>query len=178
MRPIVRYRCSKPIGDFVFHLPRLIRSAIAWAMMPAALWMGVQAPECECATGEHRFFCPHMLTAGFGTKKSVGSTSAQHLCCQKAATESCSNGVTASNTPGLHTSANGPCNHCQAVPSSTTIVDDRVEAPTIDQTPWLSLSLALDQAPLSFLLASDRLLPASDRLPMTDRVIVLCCLLI
>jgi hypothetical protein len=144
-------------------------------MMPAALWMSVQAPECECATGEHRFFCPHML---FGATKSAATASTQHSCCHESAAESCCNGDVPTGPGVQKSSSSAPCSDCQAVPSATATASDRVEAPAVEHTAWLALSPAVDQASLTLVLASDRFLPASDRLPMTDRVIVFCCLLI
>ena len=168
-------------GDSMFHLPYYLRSAIAWALVPAALWSGVQAPECVCASGEHRFFCPKMLRRVFS--ESTARTEPKHACCaQKAVKQSPACRATASKEgtcpAGVGSTASGPCSQCKAVPSSLAYVADGVQIPSTDWTTWLSAACTVDQAYLVARQADDHCLPASDRLPMTDRVIVLCCLLI
>lgn len=161
-------------GDVVFHLPRSIRSAIVWAVMPAALWMSVQAPECRCATCEHRSSCPHMI---FGSKNSFAYASKQRSCCRSSVRQSSGADATPIGGPGLQQASSGPCCCCQAIPNLTVTVSDRVEAPAVQRAVWISLNQAVDQAPLNLALADGRLLPPSGRLPTTDRVILLCRLL-
>ena len=174
----------------MLHLPSCIRTAIAWALMPAAFWSGVQAPECECASGEHRFFCPKMLGAGLGSEP-VAQADSKLACCQRRAssehpTKKCcaaalANVASTNDAPRrtvAPSSSDGPCGQCKAVPSSPLRITDRVEAPLADWTAGQPTIFADDHAALLALQADRRSLPPSDRLPMTDRVIVLCCLLI
>jgi hypothetical protein len=155
-------------------------------MIPAAVWSGIQAPECECATGEHRFFCPHMLAAIAGSTKGVADADSgdacrrqtvENSCCASAVPTSGATGPTSGAT-GLQNSSSGPCGQCKAVPSSTSKAVDRLEAPQLEHTAWFAPSPESDQRLLQWTQANDLRLPASDRLPMTDRVILLCCLLI
>ena len=148
--------------------------------MPAAFWSGMQAPECECASGEHRFFCGHLFAAfrsePTATARSVSSCCATHgaTVATCSAAESSSDGST-----GVSSSAvSGPCNSCRAIPSSPLQVGERSEALSQNQTEQLLSSLNQDQVSLALVLASECGLPASDLLPMTDRVIVFRRLLI
>jgi hypothetical protein len=168
----------------VFRLHQPIRSALALVLMPAAVWSGIQAPECVCSTGEHRFFCPHMMAAAVRPTTAACSTSTASSCCSHYTRHSCCI-ATASlhdatcRDAGMQSATSAPpCSHCTAVPNSTPMVLDRVEAPSTDHVEWFTPSSADDQATLAALVADDRVVPESDRLPLTDRVIVLCCLLI
>lgn len=182
-RPIVMIHKLVIIGVFVFYLPHSIRSAIVWAMMPAALWSGMQAPECECASGEHRFYCLKMFAAGAPAESPVRNES-KHDCCAQASpipSPTCCAAKTtgdARRVSGVQSDSSVPCGHCKAIPSSPISPTDRVEAPAADWTAWLPLGVNADQVSLIVSQGSDYRLPPSDRLPMTDRVIVLCCLLI
>lgn len=158
----------------MFDLPRSIRSAIVWVMMPAALWMNAQAPECKCAACEHRSFCPHMI---FGSKNSFACSAKQRSCCRSSVRRSSGADAAPIGGTGLQQASSGPCCCCQAIPNSTVTVSDRVEAPAVQRAVWISFNQAVDQAPLTLALTRNRLSPVSDRLPMTDRVIVLCRLL-
>ena len=155
-------------------------------MMPAALWSGVQAPECECASGEHRFFCLKMF-AVIAPAESPARIESQHDCCARTSPRpapTCCAAKTAKTTDdsrrvtGVQSDSSVPCGQCKAIPSSPISPTDRVETPPADWTAWLPLSVNADQASLIAAQGNDYCLPPSDRLPMTDRVIVLCCLLI
>lgn len=182
-RPIVKVGNIRTNGVFVFYLPHSIRSAIVWAMMPAALWSGMQAPECECASGEHRFFCLKMFAAGARAESPVRNES-KHDCCAKTSPSPSPTCCAAKGTDdarrvtGVQSGSSVPCGQCKAIPSSPISSTDRVEAPPADWTAWLPLGLNADQVSLIAAQGNDYCLPPSDRLPMTDRVIVLCCLLI
>ena len=167
----------------MFALSHHLRSAIAWAMLPAALWSGMQVPECECASGEHRFFCLKMFAANARAESplrhepkhdccSRTSTSPSPICCAAKTTDA------SRRLTGVQSDSQVPCGQCKAIPNSPISTTDRVEAPPANWTAWLPLGVAADQAALIAVQSSDHCLPPSDRLPMTDRVIVLCCLLI
>ena len=170
-------------GDVVFSLSHHVRSAIAWAMMPAALWSGMQAPECECASGEHRFFCLKMFAVG-APAESPARNESKHDCCAETLpgpTPTCCAAKTTDDSrrvTGVQSDSSVPCGQCKAIPSSPISPTDRVEAPPADWTAWLPLGVNADQVSLIAAQGNDYCLPPSDRLPMTDRVIVLCCLLI
>lgn len=162
----------------MFLLPRYLRVAVAWALMPAAVWSGVQAPECECSTGEHRFFCPHMLFGLKNPAKSDETVATKHSCCHRAAAEADRSKDVAPSASGLHRALTNPCSRCKPVPSSTPTVTVRVDVPAHHDLAWLPATHLVDRASLVVMSANERALPASDRLPMTDRVINFCCLLI
>jgi hypothetical protein len=151
--------------------------------MPAAFWAGVQAPECECSTGEHRFFCPHHLL-GLGSQpvgdSNLSNQSAdqgpKHSCCRKAAVERTTVARTAH--PAVGKSVSGPCSHCKAVPNSSPTKVVRVELPRDVQVAWYAPGLSTDQKALAELQANEHRRPPSDRLPTTDGVVDLCRLLI
>ena len=172
----------------MWQLSRRIRSIIVYAvMMPGALWAGVQAPECECASGEHRFFCPMMI----GAPRSISSkTLAAHgieprrSCCTRLSPSStplrscCASKAISSASSTLNVSSPQSCGQCRAIPHQPPVLGDRVDAPSLQQEASLQLSNASDQVSLAQRFANSYRTPPSDRLPKTDRVIVLCCLLI
>lgn len=160
------------------HFSMQIRAAVVAAMMPAAIWSGVQAPECVCSNGEHRFFCPHLLSVAGSNRDDASFVNTKASCCNWEKQPASCEAPKLQCQLGLHDVANPPCSHCVAVPNSTPSVVDRVEAPSMNHVEWFTPSTADDQATLAALVANDRARPASDRLPLTDRVIVLCCLLI
>ncbi len=152
-------------------------------MMPAALWAGMQAPECECESGAHRFYCLKMFAANTCAELPAQNKHEQNCCSQSLPGPSracCAAKTTdASRNPTVVPSESQiPCGQCKAIPNSPISFTDRIEVPPADWTAWLPLGVAADQASLIAVQGSDRCLPPSDRLPMTDRVIVLCCLLI
>lgn len=166
----------------MFSLAHSFRTAIVWIMMPAAFWSGLQAPECECASGEHRFFCGRLFAA-FRSEPTVTtrSVSSSSCCATHGATIATCSAADASpaGSSGVSSSAvSGPCNSCRAIPSSPLQVGERSEASSQNQTEQLLPSLNQDQVSLALILASEYGLPASDLLPMTDRVIVFRRLLI
>ena len=167
-------------GDVVFSLAHSFRTAIVWIMMPAALWSGMQAPECECASGEHRFFCGNLFTA-FRSEPTTTARSMPSCCATHVATATAS--LAADSSPdgmsGVSSSAvTGPCNSCRAIPSSPLKIGDRSETPSQNRTDRLLSSMHADQISLALVLGSEYGLPSSDLLPMTDRVIVFRRLLI
>lgn len=161
----------------MYSLPHYLRACIAWALMPAAFWSGMQAPECECRTGEHRFYCPYMLGVAANATP-VEAKKPVHSCCHRTSAKHQSSSDVATKQPGMHRSADSPCGHCTAVPSSFSTVTNRVEVPNYEDVVWFALSLTVDQAGLGLALANHRPTPFSDRLPTTDCVVDLCRLLI
>jgi hypothetical protein len=173
----------------VFALPYYLRAAIAWGLIPLAFLSGVQAPLCRCASGEHRLFCPKLL--GLETKSEpvatahAGRDSSRKSCCAKRSTPSpaepscCANsGKPTGNADGIHTAPAVPCGECVSIPPSPPGLTKQVEAPTAEWTIGSTIDSSGDEIALLVRQGSMILLPASDRLPMTDRVIVLCQLLI
>ena len=167
----------------MLYFSRQIRSVIVWfAMMPAALLAGMQLPECECATGEHRFFCTRMFEPTLPATSAVQSGTKLSCCAKQSSNQpkaaAC---CTAKSEAGgkclVSNTSSEPCSQCKAIPSSPTNILERVSVPAADWITWLPLGYSADQESLIALQGNERLLPASDRLPMTDRVIVLCCLL-
>ena len=169
----------------MLYLPRRIRSAIVWLfMMPAALWAGLQAPECECATGEHRYFCPRM----FGATTPVASSALPKPpknCCSKSAEKQArvvsycaASKATPRGSSGMRADLSEPCSQCKAVPSSPLVLSDSVKVPTAEHTAWLPLSSTNEQVSHTRNLANALRSLASDQLPTIDRVVVQCRLLI
>jgi hypothetical protein len=173
----------------VFALPYYLRAAIAWGLIPLAFWSGVQAPLCQCASGEHHFFCPKLL--GLETRSErvasaqPGKNSSEKSCCAKRSTPapaepSCcaTKGKPAENADGVQTAPARPCGECQSIPASPLGLTNLVEIPSADCTIRSTVESSGDEIALLVRQGNMILLPASDRLPMTDRVIVLCQLLI
>ena len=156
---------------------RNIRAAITWVMMPLALWSGLQAPECECTNGEHRFFCSRMLAAvrpAIGTAK----VAPQHLCCSPTALKA-DEAKADSGQSGLRsTSESGPCGHCKAIISSPLATGQVVALPSLERSTWLPVNLVLTDANSVLSYRHNGRLQPSECWPSADRVIVYCSLLI
>lgn len=153
-------------------------------MMPLALWAGMAPPECECADGQHRFYCPGALNVV--TKVSPDSKHACCLpkrCCQAAAdktvAKSCCRADQASggNTPGSRASGL-PCGHCKSIPSSALALNKAVSLPELDRAAFfvaaIFTAVSIDTVSPTW---SANLEPIETGPPL-DRVIVFRCLLI
>jgi len=164
----------------VLRLLRQFRVAVAWAMVPMAMWAGMRVPECQCANGEHRLFCPGAL--GIHLTQRVAhpaAAPASRACCQA---NNCSEGrgdeASCCNQPGASDSpSNSPCGHCQPVPAASATVTGSVAVPALDS----AFFVAVVESGLSAFALS----PMSARVempietgPPLDRVIVFHCLTI
>lgn len=170
-------------GAFVFFLTHTLRAAIVWIMMPAALWSGMQVPECVCESGEHRFFCGKMFGAT-NTAMSAAPKKSPTSCCdasrgQERSRSCCSNKAVADDSSGVASSATAkPCGRCEAVPNAPLKSVERVKVPAPEQTVCLLLSPSLDAALSALHTSRDFDRPFTDQLPVTDRVIAFRRLLI
>jgi hypothetical protein len=93
-------------------------------MMPLALWAGIQAPECECPDGTHRFFCTSALEGGSPRPLSgVKTAGAGRRSC-------CMGGRVADRA--AESGAHAPCKHCRTVPRASFMAIPGPAAPTGD----------------------------------------------
>ncbi len=145
--------------------------------MPLALLAGMSLPECECANGQHRFFCRGAL--GIAARVQTTPMTSGHDCCPASkccvtAVKCCCCGDSSSGTPG----PKEPCGGCKSVPRSVLTVGEILRIPELGSTVFF-LCAFMSLPSVESIVPNWAMFPERiETGPPLDRVIVFRCLLI
>lgn len=147
-----------------------LRNAVLSAMIPLALFAGLQLPECECANGERRILCPHAL----GVRKSHADVAAKS-CCDRPARSCCRKEASRDSE---RPASQSPCDACKIITAKPFTSSVTVAAPAPVES-WLFLADVDGAAILcSTTLRGCNLRHTHDVGPPDDLIVVFRCLLI